>query len=272
MNGGMREKRIVIISVFDFLSYLALRKIFEKYEEGSYEIVGIIEVVPSLSQFTSFLGKYLSNVFLFYLVYEYFLSFVYSFFYKGRSKVESFVKNNKVKRFKVDDVNSSDTIKIIKKLDANLIVSVRPTQIFRKVIISSGIPIINIHNSEIQKYRGVANIFWSLRYGEEKIGISIFKVVDSRKIDFGPIVRQEFVEVPERGSLFSITVNIYNKSSDVLYDAVENFREQGLKNPDKCGRYFTLPGIKDIFEFKRKGYSLFSLNDLFLFFRLENLE
>lgn len=72
--------------------------------------------------------------------------------------------------------------------NSDLAISVFYNRIIRKWFIDKFPRILNVHNSPLPKYRGVAPINWALKNGERYHGVTIHELTTG--IDEGPIVSQ----------------------------------------------------------------------------------
>lgn len=61
---------------------------------------------------------------------------------------------------------------------------------------------IGIHASDLPKYKGFAPINWALINGENKLGISIFYLVD--EVDCGDIIQKEYINILDSDDIHSL--------------------------------------------------------------------
>jgi methionyl-tRNA formyltransferase len=87
------------------------------------------------------------------------------------------------------DVNELAFVERIRKLNARLgIVIAFGQKIGREIIESLPCGCVNLHGSLLPKYRGAAPIAWAILCGEEKTGVTVFRLVD--RMDAGDILVQ----------------------------------------------------------------------------------
>ena len=121
--------------------------------------------------------------------------------------------------FKVEDINSSEVIDQIKKLDPELIVLADFSQIISRELID--IPrygILNIHPSLLPKYRGPSPVVSTILNGDKKTGVSIIKLSD--KIDAGDILSQLEIRIRPRETADQLKNRLAEFGADLLAETV----------------------------------------------------
>ncbi len=89
---------------------------------------------------------------------------------------------------------------------------------------------LGVHPSLLPLYRGAAPISRAIIKGENKTGLTIFKIND--KVDAGEIIRQKEINIDEHDDIFSLTVSLGQIGAATLIEAAENILS---------GRYDLLP-------------------------------
>lgn len=85
----------------------------------------------------------------------------------------------------------------------DLAVSVFCHQIFPSAFIARCGRIINLHNSPLPRYRGMAPINWALKNGEETHGVTLHEVTE--RVDAGPVLDQLCYPIdPERDEVIDV--------------------------------------------------------------------
>ena len=113
---------------------------------------------------------------------------------RGRGKIISISKLRKqaidldYPAIQMDNFENDENINILKNLFADIFVVVAFKMLPDKILNIPKYGCINIHPSELPKYRGAAPIQYALMNGDKTIGISIIKL--SSKIDSGNILYQ----------------------------------------------------------------------------------
>lgn len=98
--------------------------------------------------------------------------------------------------YQPQDVNSSDSIEILKEVGADIIVVVAYGQILKKEIIE--LPkkyIVNVHASLLPELRGAAPINRVIMEGKEKTGVSLMRVEEG--LDSGAVSAVKEIEIAE---------------------------------------------------------------------------
>ena len=112
---------------------------------------------------------------------------------------------------RTDNVNSPETISILKSLKPNLFIIAGFSTIFKKDLID--IPkkgTINLHAGRLPKYRGGSPLNWQIINGEDKAGISIIKVDEN--IDTGPILAQSQINIEKKDTI----ADLHNKVNKIF--------------------------------------------------------
>lgn len=96
--------------------------------------------------------------------------------------------------FQPQNINSEDSLKKLKDLDADLFVVVAYGQILKKDLIEiPKMDIVNIHASLLPKLRGAAPIQFSIFQGHEKTGVCIMRIEEG--LDSGPVAIRKEIEI-----------------------------------------------------------------------------
>jgi methionyl-tRNA formyltransferase len=108
--------------------------------------------------------------------------------------VEQWVGQNNVPFSAIEDVNSSESVQLIKKFTPDLLVVIAFGQkISAEVINVPAKGAINVHGSLLPKYRGAAPINWAIINGEAETGVSIITLAE--KMDAGEILAQAKLKI-----------------------------------------------------------------------------
>ncbi len=146
--------------------------------------------------------------------------------YRSAAEIAQFYK---IKVYKSRNINSPNNIRLIKKLNPELIVVVYFDQILKRELIN--IPkygCINLHLALSQVHRGCYPTTWSLIRGDKYTGVTLHCITE--KIDGGPIIAQKKIKIRDDWT----GKDIYNKVSDL---GIKLF-EEIFPNLDKVKPYF----------------------------------
>lgn len=123
----------------------------------------------------------------------------------------------------VYDINSLESLDLIKRLNPKIIVSIASPQILRMEVIDSVKYAINIHAALLPEYRGMMPSFWVLARGEKKTGVTVHRI--NERIDGGAIILQKTIDISPQDTLHSLQTKVANVGAIALLDALKKYRE-----------------------------------------------
>lgn len=148
----------------------------------------------------------------------------------------SLCNKNKIDLHYTKKINSTKSVKWIKKKSPDYIFCFGWSQILNNKIIS--IPkksIIGFHPSKLPKFRGRHPIIWSIILGATEIASSFFII--NKNIDDGPIVNQKTIKIKKDNDSFDIYKKITKKAKIQLIDIIKKIKNDKLtitkNNKDK---------------------------------------
>jgi methionyl-tRNA formyltransferase len=158
-----------------------------------------------------------------------------------------------------NNINSIDSLNILKKFEADLLISIAGNQIFKKPLIELAPKgCINLHTALLPKYRGLMPSFWVLKNNEKKTGVSVFFVDEG--IDSGSIIVQKEVDILPNDSQQSLIKRTKKIGMDAIIEAIERIRNNDLNllsnNNDEM-TYYSFPTKEDVREFNKAGKKFF---------------
>ena len=159
---------------------------------------------------------------------------------------------------KISDPNSEQFKHEIRELKPDLLISLSGNKIFRSELINmfpSGV--LNLHTSDLPKYRGLMPVFWALLHEEEQLIGSVFFVDEG--IDTGPIIKKFSVDI-ENHSLAKLINLSKDKGVDALLESLDVILDHSVKIIDTSeieGSYFGFPTRADVKALRSKGKRLF---------------
>lgn len=125
--------------------------------------------------------------------------------------------------YQPQDVNSSDSIEILKEIGADIIVVVAYGQILKKEIIK--LPkkyIVNVHASLLPELRGAAPINRVIMEGKEKTGVSLMRVEEG--LDSGAVSAVKEIEI-EGMNAGELEEKLSLMGADLLEEFLRNVEE-----------------------------------------------
>lgn len=90
---------------------------------------------------------------------------------------------------------------------------------------------LNVHPSLLPRYRGAAPVQRAIMNGDRRSGITVFKLV--KKMDAGPILLQEEVEIPINATAGEMLEFLAVKGGKILLDALQLFLEGKIVPKDQ---------------------------------------
>ena len=117
--------------------------------------------------------------------------------------VKDSLKEFEVKTIDTNDVNDTEYIKNLQKLDIDVVLSVSPPQLFKEGLV--GVPkkcSLNAHGTLLPRHRGVFGSWWTLYSGDNEGGATIHTM--ELKLDAGENVYQESFPLESGDTQYSI--------------------------------------------------------------------
>ena len=140
----------------------------------------------------------------------------------------SFSSKYNIDYFKLDNVNSNESLKRINNYSCDLLVSMSFNQIFKKQIINlTSIGIINCHAGKLPFYRGRNILNWALINDEKEFGITVHFIDEG--IDTGDIISQKTFTISEKDNYNSLLTKAYFNCSNMLFDTLGKILEGDYK-------------------------------------------
>jgi len=146
----------------------------------------------------------------------------------GSTQIKELSEQARLKVFQPGDINSPESIDILKKHNPDLFVIIAYGQKFSQEVLN--IPLImpvNVHASLLPKYRGAAPINWTIMNGDRLTGNTIMKVVP--RMDAGPIILQSQVTISPDDDALTLEEKLSEDSAILLIKAI-NFIESRKVN------------------------------------------
>lgn len=142
--------------------------------------------------------------------------------------VQEYINREKVKYYNIDDINSVETIRIIRENQIDILVMYDCGQILKKTTIESPtIVCINVHPSLLPKYRGTSPIFWAIKNGEREAGVTIHLVDEG--VDTGDIILQRKIDVSPGMTEEMLTQRLSCLASEMLFEVIDKFKKNTIR-------------------------------------------
>ncbi|MBM3156317.1 MAG: hypothetical protein FJ004_03415 [Chloroflexi bacterium] len=183
----------------------------------------------------------------------------------GRPKkvysLEQILRRYGAKLIHTSNVNSQEIIQVLRQAGPDLIITACFDQLIGKDVLRvPGVAAINIHPGLLPDYRGPAPTFWALLHGENQVGVTVHLIDET--FDTGAILKQRAIETPKKKSIFAMNYQLMKIGAELAIEAVAEVETGTCKAvKQQGGRYFSYPGLDDIWKAKKKGIRPYSFSD-----------
>ena len=168
----------------------------------------------------------------------------------NNNEINQYCKNKKINVIKSGNLNDLPNIKKKNEFEYDILLSV----FYKKIILPSQLTrfalALNIHLSELPKYRGSRGINWALKNKEDFQGVTIHLI--DKYLDHGEIINQcKFMIYP----YFEEVIDVYNRSLEYAYalfvQTMPNLMKiKPRKQNHKKATYYSLKDIEKLGERK----------------------
>ena len=264
--------RILIISMANHMYANYLLKELIKNREG--EILGVIESNSLIENrpFPVSIYRLVKTGGLFWFISQISKQVIFrikrDIFRKNReSKLSSYklpAARYAIPIFRTSDINQKETLRLIKELRPDIIVSLFFNQILGRELIE--LPVkgcLNLHPALLPKYRGVSPIFWALVNGEEKVGLTIHYI--EKKVDSGDILMQKEIPIQAgdtEDSLFWKSALLGNKLLTAVFEEMKKGSPKRRPQNSEEATYFSWPTRQAVKKFRKNGRKFYRLKEL----------
>lgn len=213
--------RVLIVSNCDGLASIASRTIINMPERVS--IVGIVQTHASLEYKSALLSRAIAKGGGYYACYAQLESFLSA---RVRTSMDCpqaggcpDLREISVPRLHTRDPNDDPTLAFIDQHPSDFVLSIRPMHIFRNRFIEHAPHLLNLHCTDLPKYRGIAGVMRAMAAGDEKLGLALH-LIDGEKIDAGPVVAKSFIQRRAGLSVFAHTMLLNYRAGALVLDAL----------------------------------------------------
>lgn len=167
-------------------------------------------------------------------------------------KRENVFSNVAIPTYVIDNINSQETIDLVKKLDIDLIVNLRTRSIYKSAILDAPkLGCLNIHHGILPNYRGTLCDLYALSEGRAA-GFTIHRM--NKKIDDGEILLTQNVDDGQEKNYINYlakTARVEGLALGKLINQIarENAIPSGIKNIPSKKVYTRNPSRKQIKSF-----------------------
>lgn len=168
----------------------------------------------------------------------------------------------------IDDVNGREGVEFIRSLSPDVLVSVSCPYIIRDEVLELAPLAVNVHSSLLPRFAGVATYIHALAEGEERVGVTLHRMVP--RVDAGEILFQRSLQVGHRESAFSVFQRQCRTGSELLVELVESDEEVRGRRQDLDRRsYYGEPTKEDVRRMTKRGHPLFAPRDVATVWRFD---
>jgi len=142
--------------------------------------------------------------------------------------VKEIAKESKLKFYQPQQLNTAQSVSVLKELNPDLFVVIAYGQILSQQILDiPKILAINVHASILPKYRGAAPINWTIINADKASGITIMKMV--KEMDAGPIIMQQPADVSENETAISLEDKLSHLAAELLLVSLTAIEDNNYK-------------------------------------------
>ncbi|QGA81904.1 formyltransferase family protein [Halomicrobium sp. LC1Hm] len=174
----------------------------------------------------------------------------------GKYSVESVAANHNIPVTERESINTDAFVESITEVNVDVILSVSAPEIFDEAVLNAPVwGCLNVHTSELPKYRGMLPTFWALYHGENEVGVTVHTMVED--IDQGKIVRQRTFSI-DGMALDEIIIQGKRTGGKLAADALKDISNgtEDLRLMEGESSYFSFPTAEHRRELQRQGGKL----------------
>ena len=251
---------------------LFFNELLKENISGRFNLKGIViqrplgknSIVELTSQMIGFYGVknffVVGTKFIIYKILNFIAVTIFNGKFPGIFSVEHIIKKKGLKIISIGNINSMESIDILKAMDIDIVFSIAASQIFRKNILElPKIGCFNIHTSKLPRNRGMMPNFWSLyNYDKEPVSaVTIHKM--NEKLDDGDILIQKEFKLEPSESLDFLIKRTKKLSAEAFLQAIDLLSAQPInliENDVNNASYNSFPKKEDVIKFRKKGLRL----------------
>lgn len=171
----------------------------------------------------------------------------------GEYSVDSVCRHHGVPTVEVDSVNTDSFVDRVSSGDIDALLSVAAPEIFSEDLLEAPAwGCVNVHTSELPKYRGMMPTFWAMYHGETEVGVTVHTMTP--EIDQGEIVSQTTFDIGGKSLDQVITegkvVGGREAAKSLGAIADDDYDLQPMEGEES---YYSFPSIRDREEFRALG-------------------
>jgi methionyl-tRNA formyltransferase len=160
--------------------------------------------------------------------------------------VGSICARHGVPLFEVPQINSDETVEVLRRLEPDLGLSLGNSYIAPRIFNLPRLGMINVHGERLPEYQNAQSVIWPIYHNETRTGLSIHQI--DKGIDTGVILHREDFDIlfaPRLKDTVRGTIAITQaRTLSAARFVCENYAELAVKASAQApGRVFTTPSI-----------------------------
>lgn len=145
---------------------------------------------------------------------------------KDIERIKKIAKKNKIP-FLISS-EEKDFVKCIREKKIDLMISASfPTIFSKKLLAVLPMGAINVHASQLPKYRGIHPLNWAIINDESDIGVTVHYL--SEKVDSGDIIEQATIPLKNEDTINTVLGKITDRGAEILIEAVKKIEAKKVK-------------------------------------------
>ncbi len=164
-------------------------------------------------------------------------------------------KKYKIPLLRTNTLKNGNIKKMLKSLNADIILSIAASRIFDKDILSiPRLACVNVHAGKLPKYRGVNPSFWALLNREKESAVTVHYM--NELIDDGEIIHQDVFDIGGLTKLHEVYMKLLEIAPRTVITSlisIENGTVQTKKNLSSNSTYYSIPRKDDGKRFRSLG-------------------
>ena len=160
--------------------------------------------------------------------------------------IEIVAAANRIDTFEIETTRDEHTRSLVEDLEPDVLL----IACFGEILPAQWLALprhvcINLHPSALPAYRGPSPLFWQLRAGEPRMGVTVHRAID--RVDAGPILAQQLVDAPAGAAASEILVSLLEVGAELVVDTLARLGvETGGRTQDETqASYFGWPKQSD---------------------------
>lgn len=154
--------------------------------------------------------------------------------------------------YQTKNINTQAGLVFLKDLAADVILLANFNQkVSISVITSAAIACLNIHPSQLPRFKGVDPVFAALYANEQTLGVSVHYVDEN--FDSGDLIAQTLMPTDKNRSLFYHQLQLFQLGARLAANAITHIQTLARQTQNGDGNYDSWPTRVQIKDFKKRG-------------------